>query len=101
VTGLTVGMRLYSAVCESEVVVIRAGDGAVDLNCGGQPMTADASRLVGELRPQLTSETRLGKRYVDAPSGLEVLCARPGAGGLTVDGRALTIKAPQALPASD
>jgi hypothetical protein len=45
--------------------------------------------------------TLLGKRYVDEPTGLEVLCTKPGAGGLAVDGRELTIKAPKALPASD
>jgi hypothetical protein len=45
--------------------------------------------------------TLLGKRYVDEPTGLEVLCTRPGSGKLAADGRELTIKAPRALPASD
>jgi hypothetical protein len=45
--------------------------------------------------------TLLGKRYVDEATGLEVLCTKPGAGGLAVDGRPLGVKAPKALPASD
>jgi hypothetical protein len=43
----------------------------------------------------------LGKRYVDTESGLEVLCTKPGPGVLSADGRQLTLKAPNALPASD
>lgn len=43
----------------------------------------------------------LGKRYVDTESGLEVLCTKAGRGVLSADGRQLTTKAPNALPASD
>ncbi|BBZ38228.1 MULTISPECIES: hypothetical protein [Mycobacterium] len=46
-------------------------------------------------------DTVLGKRYVDTESGLEVLCTKAGRGVLSADGRQLTTKAPNALPASD
>ncbi|HEY0804282.1 MAG TPA: hypothetical protein VGD84_04430 [Pseudonocardiaceae bacterium] len=95
---LKVGMRLSSAVCDTEIVLIRVPAGPVELTCGGQPMAADGTR--GGTAPA-GGGTQLGKRYVDVESGLEALCVRPGAGALAVDGRPLTIKAAQALPASD
>jgi hypothetical protein len=42
-----------------------------------------------------------GKRYVDTATGLEVLCTKAAPGVLSADGRQLTLKAPNALPASD
>jgi hypothetical protein len=44
---------------------------------------------------------QLGKRYVDADSGVELLCTRAGLGVLTCDGRAMTIKGAKPLPSSD
>ncbi|HEY2084895.1 MAG TPA: hypothetical protein VGH54_02475 [Mycobacterium sp.] len=64
-------------------------------------MTADdAARSAA---PKGTAEhgVVLGKRYVDEPTGLEVLCTKAGAGPLAADGRQLVIKAAKALPASD
>ena len=43
----------------------------------------------------------MGKRYVDAESGLEALCTKPGAGSLSLDGRPLAVKATKKLPSSD
>jgi len=48
-----------------------------------------------------TGGTQLGKRYVDEPTGLEVLCVKPGSGTLAADGRDLTLKSAKPLPASD
>ena len=45
--------------------------------------------------------TQLGKRYVDEPTGLEVLCVKPGSATLAADGRDLTLKSAKPLPASD
>lgn len=57
------GMRLRSAVCETEVVVVRAGDADVDLRCGGHPMVpvpgADAATGLAITE---RSGTLLGKR---------------------------------------
>jgi hypothetical protein len=94
------GRRLRSTVCATEVIVVRAPDVPVDISCGGQPMTSGPGQS-GRPAAGHDGGTLLGKRYVDEQTGLEVLCAKPGAGGLAADGRPLTIKAPKALPASD
>jgi hypothetical protein len=63
-------------------------------------MTADlAAAVAGTSTTE--NDAVLGKRYVDADTGLEVLCTKAGRGVLSADGRQLTIKAPNALPASD
>jgi hypothetical protein len=99
-TDLTVGKRLRSPVCDTEIIVVHAPDTLVELRCGGQPMAADAARN-GSPLPGADQGTVLGKRYVDDVTGLEVLCVKPGIGGLVADGRQLALKAPKALPASD
>jgi hypothetical protein len=95
-----VGKRLRSPVCGTEIIVVRAPETPVELHCGGHPMAVDAARN-GSPMPGADQGTVLGKRYVDDATGLEVLCVKPGTGGLVVDGRQLTLKAPKALPASD
>jgi len=97
------GSRWRSAVCESEVVVVRAPARPVTLCIGGSPvLTAGAARPAGlRLEEALAGGTTLGKRYADDVSGLEVLCIRSGAGTITVDGRPAELRAPKQLPASD
>ena len=97
---MTAGRRLRSTVCATEVIVVRAPDVPVDISCGGYTMTSGPGQS-GRLAAGHDGGTLLGKRYVDEQTGLEVLCTKPGAGGLAADGRPLTIKAPKALPASD
>jgi hypothetical protein len=104
VTGLAVGERLRSSSCGTEVIVVHVPDRPVELTCGGHPMSAstpDAAVVERAVAADGDGGTLLGKRYVDEPTGLEVLCTRPGNGKLAADGRDLTIKAPKALPASD
>jgi hypothetical protein len=95
-------MRLRSAVCETEVVVVRAGEADVDLRCGGHPMLpvpgADAASALAIIE---TSGTLLGKRYLHEDSGTELLCTRAGEGGLSVGDEVMPIKAAKALPSSD
>ncbi len=96
------GMRLRSAVCDTEIVVVRAAEAPVDLRCGGHPMHP----LPGEapatgLALAETSGTQLGKRYAHEASGLEVLCTKPGEGGLTVGSEIVPVKAAKPLPSSD
>jgi hypothetical protein len=101
-SDLTVGKRLRSTACDTEIIVIRPPDTAVELSCGGHPMTAaDAVRSGAPGSDTAEHATVLGKRYVDDETGLEVLCTKPGTGVLVADGRQLTIKAAKALPASD
>ena len=97
------GSRWRSAVCESEVVVVRAPASPVNLSIGGmRVVAAGADRPAGAgLDESLADGSLLGKRYADEVSGLEVLCTRSGAGTITVDGRPATVLAPRQLPASD
>jgi hypothetical protein len=97
---VTAGQRLRSAVCATEVIVVRAPDVPVEVSCGGHPMTESPGQS-GTPAAGGDEGTLLGKRYVDEQTGLEVLCTKPGTGGLTAGGRPLTIKAPKPLPASD
>jgi hypothetical protein len=102
-TNVKPGSRWRSAVCECEIVVVRAPHGSVALSIGGtRVLAAGASRPDGvRLDESLADGTRLGKRYADEVSGLEVLCTKSGTGTITVDGRPATVLAPRPLPASD
>ena len=94
------GTRLASAVCDTEVMVVRGAD--VDLACGGAPMVeAGGLRPGGGPAEGLDGGTELGKRYVHEASGLQLLCVKPGAGTLSVDGVALEQMAAKQLPSSD
>jgi hypothetical protein len=97
------GSRWRSAVCESEVIVVRAPSAPVLLCIGGAPvLAADSGRTAtGVPDDALAEGTLLGKRYADEASGLQLLCTRSGAGTITVAGRRATIMAPRKLPASD
>jgi hypothetical protein len=96
------GMKLRSAVCDGEFVVVRAPSVDVDLGCGGAPLLAGGEAAGGaELDASLGDGTLLGKRYADEASGLELLCTRAGTGSLTIDGAPLTVKAPKPVPSSD
>lgn len=100
--NLKPGMRLRSAVCDTEVVVVVARQVEVDLRCGGQPMTpvTDEASPAG-LAMTDTTGTLLGKRYAHEVAGIEVLCVKPGAGGLSVGDDPIPIKAAKPLPSSD
>ena len=99
-TDLTRGKRLRSKVSDAEIIVVRSPAAPTELFCGGQPMTAGLA--AGATCASTTeNDTVLGKRYVDTDTGLEVLCTKAGPGVLSADERQLTIKAPNALPASD
>lgn len=92
------GTKLKSAVCDTEVMVIRCGDGSIE--CGGSAM-GDAKGEGGAPSADHESGTLMGKRYVDAGGAYELLCVKPGKGSLSVDGVALAIKEAKPLPASD
>ena len=93
------GTRLKSAVCDTEVMVIRAGNGTIE--CGGAPMAEDKPATVAPLAADFSAGTLMGKRYVDADGQFELLCVKPGKGSLSVDGVALVVKDAKPLPASD
>lgn len=97
------GSRWRSAVCDTEVVVVRPAAGGASLECGGQPMVAHGAERPAGLSPAAGHDagSLIGKRYTDEASGLELLCAKGGAGSLGLDGRLLTVKEAKKLPSSD
>jgi len=95
------GLRLESATCSTQVVVVRAPTGVdVDLRCGGQPMRPlESGPPVAA--PEAGEPTWLGKRYADEEVGIEVLCTRSGDGALSVGEQPLAMKTAKPLPSSD
>lgn len=100
---LNPGSRLRSAVCDTEVIVVRSGDEDIDLRCGGRPMVP-----LGEeppaglaLEPAFADGTALGKRYTNGTGDLELLCTKPGAGSLSLGDEPLALKEAKPLPSSD
>jgi hypothetical protein len=97
------GVRLKSAVCGTEIMVIRSPGIEALLACGGAEMLAltDSPAAAVQLDPQLSQGSLIGKRYVDAEDRLELLCTKGGEGALTLNGSALSVKQAKALPSSD
>jgi hypothetical protein len=93
------GMKLFSTGSPAQVVVVKAPTEPVELRCGGQPMALDDGNSDGA--PDDGEPLLLGKRYVDAEGGIELLCSRAGAGPLSCDGVELTLKDAKPLPSSD
>jgi hypothetical protein len=96
------GTRLQSQVCDTQVIVVRAGDSLDDLRAGGVPMVPlDAQKAAdATLDPALADGTVMGKRYVD-DTGAEVLVTKAGAGTLSIGATPLNLKEAKPLPASD
>lgn len=93
------GTRLKSAVCDTEVMVIRCAEGTIE--CGGAPMAETKPAEAGALNPDFAAGALMGKRYVDAGGKFELLVVKPGKGSLSVDGVALGQKEAKPLPSSD
>jgi len=96
------GVRLRSAVCSTEVMVIAAPAGDIALTCGGAPLLAEGEdAAAGASLEAAGAGTQLGKRYTDEAGALELLCVKPGEGSLAADGVALVLKGAKPLPSSD
>ena len=100
---LRAGSRLKSAVCDTQVIVVRAPKAEVDLWCGGHPMIAIDATPPPALPVDAAQSggTLMGKRYVDPGQTFEVLCTKGGKGSLSVGAEALVPKEAKPLPASD
>ena len=72
--ALAAGKRLKSAVCATEIMVIAAPDGDVELECGGAPMTDGEGNTGGSVDANNAEGTALGKRYV-SEDGVLSCCA--------------------------
>ena len=93
------GTKLKSAVCDTEIMVIRAGEGTIE--CGGAPMAEAKPASPGEINPDFAEGTKIGKRYVDVARTVELLCVKAGRGSLALNGAALRVKDAKPLPSSD
>lgn len=94
------GMKLKSAVCDTEVMVIR-GSETLTVDCGGAPMAAERPLERGTPAAGFAEGTKIGKRYVDAAGAIELLCVKSGAGSLSIAGVVLQTKEAKPLPSSD
>lgn len=97
------GTRLFSSVCTTEMIVVKAPEGEVNLTIGGAPPVAsiDERDGAGSVLEGHGGGAALGKRYVGRSDSIELLCTKPGDGVPAVDGDVLEIKSAKALPASD
>jgi hypothetical protein len=93
------GTKLKSAVCDTEVMVIRGTDAVVE--CGGAAMVEQSPAERRPINPAFAQGTRIGKRYIDSAGKIELLCVKPGQGSLSLAGVALQIKDAKPLPSSD
>ena len=100
---LKAGTRLRSAVCNTEVMVVLAPSGDVELTCGGAPMIDIGTEPAGDatLSPDHSEGSQIGKRYVTEAADLEVLCTKPGEGEVQCHDADMPVQKPRKLPSSD
>ncbi len=97
------GTRLFSAVCSTEMIAVKAPGVPVDVTIGGSvPVLSAADRSGdGEVAPGHGGGAAMGKRYVDADGVIELLCTKPGDGLPALGGVLLEFKDAKPMPASD
>jgi hypothetical protein len=97
------GARVFSAVCTTEMIVVKAPAGEVDLTIGGAPALASVADRDGSgtVADGHGGGVAMGKRYTDTGDTIEVLCTKPGDGVPAVAGELLQLKDAKPLPASD
>jgi hypothetical protein len=97
------GKRYRSAVCDAELVVVKAPAGEVDLRSGGHPVVpVDDERPEGlGVEAGFEGELLVGKRYTDEAGTIEVLCTKAGASALSIGDELLSRKDAKPLPSSD
>jgi hypothetical protein len=99
---IKIGARLRSVADTTEVVVVKAPSGDIDLRCGGHPMAPIGGEPGTEsVATGFDEGTLVGKRYSDDDAGIEVLCTKAGSGSLSVGDTPLPVKGAKALPSSD
>lgn len=96
------GSRWKSVVCTAEAVIVKpASDGALP-RCGGEDMVPLGTTFEPRTaRPGHDGGCAVGKRYISARTGLEMLCTKAGTGALGVGDELLVIVEARRLPASD
>ena len=103
ITEIKPGARFRSAVCDAEVIVIKAPAAQIDLRAGGYPMlAAGADKPDGEApKSGFDAGTLMGKRYTDEAGTIELLCTKGGASSLSIGEVVLNVKDAKPLPSSD
>jgi hypothetical protein len=101
--ALKPGTRLYSAVCPTELIVVKAPAAEAELTIGGAAALTDASGRDpdGTVADGHGGGCLMGKRYVDDGDTIELLCTKAGDGVPALDGSPLSLKEAKPLPASD
>lgn len=101
--ALKAGARFKSAVCETQVMVIKAPSGEFELCCGGPTMIGPSASPPAEvqLQPSMAGGSLIGKRYVNADESVELLCTKGGKGSLALNGTPMDVKQAKQLPSSD
>ena len=94
------GARLKSAVCDTEVMVIK-GKGDFDLRCGGMLLSTDGADGNAQGNELFMTGALIGKRYVNEQASIELLCTKGGAGSLADGEQLMSLKQTEALPSSD
>ncbi len=66
-TTIRLGLRLRSAVCSTEIMVIRAPPATAMIHCGGAEMlpVGQQPSESAQLDSALAQGTLIGKRYID------------------------------------
>jgi ABC-type thiamine transport system substrate-binding protein len=97
------GMRLKSAICATEVMLVKATIADVELCCGGQALVeiTTEGNSGGAIAAEFTGGTQVGKRYVNQAETVELLCTKAGEGALSAGDEVLGLKESKALPSSD
>lgn len=95
------GARLKSAVCDGEVMIVKAPGGDLELTCGGVAMATSAPAERQAVHPDHAVGIRIGKRYITEDGELEVLCVKAGDGALAANGQLLLQKDTRQLPKTD
>ena len=101
--ALKPGTRLFSAVCATEMIAVRATGDDVALTIGGaEPVLSAGDRdESGSPAEDHAEGSLLGKRYVNDDNSIELLCTKAGPGSAAIDGTLLAVKDAKPLPASD
>ncbi|MDO8361538.1 MAG: hypothetical protein Q7V88_01455 [Actinomycetota bacterium] len=97
------GSRLFGATSTTEMIVVRAPAGEIELTIGGHPALLDASGRDGstDVAEGHGGGAAMGKRYVDEAGSIELLCTKAGDGLPALAGELLALKDAKPLPASD
>jgi len=95
------GTKLFSAVCDTQIMVLRVPADDLDVTCGGLPMQTEEAAEKSSMSGDAGEGSLVGKRYVNEAETMEFLCTRGGKGNISVNGIALEIKQAKRLPSSD